>query len=125
MEQQTLADNTKRIAKNTFLLYVRMLFSVAVSLVTSRLILQVLGVENYGIYNVVGGVVILFTFLSSAMASSTQRFLTFELGCQNWERLRMVFSTSIWIHLLISLGILFLAETVGVWLFYQKLIIPE
>ena len=125
MEQQTLADNTKRIAKNTFLLYVRMLFSVAVSLVTSRLILQVLGVENYGIYNVVGGVVILFTFLNSAMASSTQRFLTFELGCQNWERSRMVFSTSIWIHLLISLSILFLAETVGVWLFYHKLIIPE
>ena len=84
MEQQRLADNTKRIAKNTCLLYVRMLFSVAVSLVTSRLILQVLGVENYGIYNVVGGVVILFTFLNSAMASSTQRFLTFELVFQNW-----------------------------------------
>ncbi len=124
MEQQTLSDNTKRIARNTFLLYVRMLFSVVVSLVTSRLILQVLGVENYGIYNVVGGVVILFTFLNSAMASSTQRFLTFELGRNNLGRLHTIFSTSIWIHLLISVCILFLAETVGIWLFYYKLIIP-
>ena len=117
MEQQTLSDNTRRIAKNTFLLYVRMLFSVVVSLVTSRLILQALGVENYGIYNVVGGVVILFTFLNSAMASSTQRFLTFELGRNNLGRLRTIFSTSIWIHLLISVCILLLAETIGAWLF--------
>lgn len=125
MEQQTLSDNTKRIAKNTLLLYVRMLFSVVVSLVTSRLILQALGVENYGIYNVVGGVVMLFSFLNSAMASSTQRFLNFELGKQNGERLRMIFSTSVWIHLSISLCILLLAETVGMWLFYHKLIIPQ
>lgn len=125
MEQLTHSDNTRRIAKNTLLLYMRMLFSVIVSLETSRLILQALGVENYGIYNVVGGVVTLFAFLNAAMASSTQRFLTFELGRQNWERLRMVFSTSIWIHLFISLCLLFLAETVGLWLFYNKLIIPE
>lgn len=70
--EQTQTDNTKRIAKNTLLLYMRMLFNVCISLVTSRLVLNILGVEDYGIYNVVGGVVMLFSFLNAAMASSTQ-----------------------------------------------------
>ena len=73
------ADN-KRIAKNTFLLYLRMLFNMVVSLYTSRIILKILGVDDFGIYNVVGGIIVMFTFLNSAMAASTQRFLSFELG---------------------------------------------
>ena len=116
--------NNKRIIRNTVMLYVRMLFNVAISLITSRLILNALGVEDYGIYNVVGGIVVLFTFLNSAMASSTQRFLTFELGKDEPENLNKIFSTSVLIHFAISLIIFFLAETVGLWLFYNKLIIP-
>ena len=123
--EQTQTDNTKRIAKNTLLLYMRMLFNVCISLVTSRLVLNILGVEDYGIYNVVGGVVMLFSFLNAAMASSTQRFLTIEMGKGNHSYLRIVFSTSTLIHLIISLMILFFAETIGLWLFYHKLIIPS
>ena len=119
------ADNRKRIVRNMLMLYLRMLFNVVVSLIISRLILNALGVEDFGIYNVVGAVVILFTFLNSAMASSTQRFLTFEIGRGNTERLQRVFSTSILIHALIAAIILILAETVGLWLFYSKMIIPE
>ena len=111
--EQTQTDNTKRIAKNTLLLYMRMLFNVCISLVTSRLVLNILGVEDYGIYNVVGGVVMLFSFLNAAMASSTQRFLTIEMGKGNHSYLRIVFSTSTLIHLIISLMILFFAETIG------------
>ena len=77
--QDTLVNN-KRIAKNTLMLYIRMLLIMVVSLYTSRVILQALGVEDFGLYNVVGGVVILFTFINNAMVTSTQRFLNFELG---------------------------------------------
>lgn len=117
--------NNKRIAKNTLLLYIRMLFLMAVSLYTSRVVLQALGVEDFGIYNVVGGVVAMFGFLNAAMSSSTQRYLTFELGRGDMSRLRTVFCTSVNIHALISLVIVLLAETIGLWFFYQKMIIPE
>ena len=120
-----VVDEKKRIIRNTLMLYMRMFFNILVALMTSRLILNILGVEDYGIYNVVGGVVTLFTFLNSAMASSTQRFLTFEIGKGNSQRLSDIFSTSILIHVLISVIVLFLAETIGLWLFYNKLIIPE
>ena len=72
--------NNKRIAQNTIVLYVRMIFMVIVSLYTSRIVLRTLGVEDFGIYNIAGGIVVLFSFLNSAMISSTQRFLNFELG---------------------------------------------
>ena len=75
-----ISSNNKRIAKNTILLYFRMLVTMAVTLYTSREVLAALGVEDYGIYNVVGGVVALFSFINSAMSTSTQRFLVFELG---------------------------------------------
>lgn len=118
-------DERNRIVRNTLMLYMRMFFSTLIALITSRLILDVLGVVDYGIYNVVGGVVVLFTFLNSAMSSSTQRFLTFEIGRGNQLRLRNIFSTSIFIHVIISIFVLVLAETIGLWLFYNKLIIPE
>lgn len=121
IEQQ----NNKRIAKNTLLLYFRMLFLMAISLYTSRVVLEVLGVEDYGIYNVVGGIVTLFSFLNSAMTTSTQRYITFELGTGNIERLKTVFSTSVQIHFLISLVVVVLAETVGLWLLINKMVVPE
>ena len=86
MSSQT-SDNNKRIAKNTLLLYVRMLFTMAVSLFTSRVILNTLGVEDYGIYNVVGGIVTMFSVLSGCVSSSTRRCITCELGKGSTERL--------------------------------------
>lgn len=109
------SENNKRIAKNTLFLYIRMLLIMGVTLYTSRVVLQVLGVEDFGIYNVVGGIVVLFTFVNSAMITSTQRFLNYELGRGNQEATQKVFSASITIHLGIALLTLLLAETVGLW----------
>ena len=117
--------NNKRIAKNTILLYVRMLFIMAVQLYTSRVVLNTLGVVDYGLYNVVGGIVTMFAFLNGAMVTSTQRYVTFELGKGNLQRLKEVFTTCVQIHLLISLIIIILAESVGLWFLYEKMVIPE
>ena len=117
-------QNNKRIAKNTLLLYFRMLFMMAVNLYTSRVILVTLGVEDYGIYNVVGGAVTMFSFINSAMTGSTQRFITFALGRGEEKELSKVFSMSVIIHGIISLVIILLAETIGLWFFYHKMIIP-
>ena len=121
----TTAENNKRIAKNTLLLYFRMLLTMVVSLYTSRVILQTLGVEDYGIYNVVGGVVTMFTFINSPMVTSTQRYITYALGKGNFDLLRKTFSSAIQIHAIISIIIIILSETVGLWFLYEKLIIPE
>lgn len=115
----------KRIAKNTLVLYVRMLFTMGISLFTSRVILQTLGVEDYGISSVVGGVISMFTFINAAMVSSTQRYLNFELVRGDANQLRSVFSTSLQIHALIALAIIVLSETVGLWFLIEKLVIPE
>ena len=101
-----------------------MLFTMLVSLYTSRVVLNVLGIEDYGIYNIVGGIVAMFSFLNGAMSSSTQRYLTFELGKENQCQLNKVFSTSMIIHGIIALAIILLAETVGLWFLHNKLIIP-
>ena len=119
------SEDNKRIAKNTLLLYVRMLFTMGVSLFTSRVILQVLGVEDFGIYNVVGGIVTMFAFINGGMVSATQRYITFEIGQGNQEKLQRVFTTAIQIHAIISLIIIVLAETIGIWFLYNKMIIPE
>ena len=107
------------------LLYVRMLFIMAVQLFTSRVVLNTLGVVDYGIYNVVGGIVTMFAFLNGAMVTSTQRYITFELGKGNLQRLKEVFTTCVQIHLIISLIIIILGETVGLWFLYEKMVIPE
>ena len=122
---QNQSANNKRIAKNTLLLYVRMLFGMLVSLYTSRVILQTLGVEDYGVYNVVGGVISMFTFLNGAMSSATSRYITFEIGKGNIEQLKKVFSTSLQIHAVIALLIVILGETVGLWFLMNELVIPE
>lgn len=122
---QNQSANNKRIAKNTLLLYVRMLFGMLVSLYTSRVILQTLGVEDYGVYNVVGGVISMFTFLNGAMSSATSRYITFEIGKGNMEQLKKVFSTSLQIHAIIALLIVILGETVGLWFLLNELVIPD
>lgn len=116
-----MSSNNTRIAKNTLFLYFRMLFTVVVGLYTSRVILQVLGIEDFGIYNVVGGVVMMFSFLNSGMVASSQRFISYELGRKNIGRLKKVFSTSISIHILLALLIFLLAETVGLWFLNARL----
>jgi O-antigen/teichoic acid export membrane protein len=118
-------NNNKRIAKNTFMLYVRMLLIMAVTLYTSRIVLNILGVEDFGIYNVVGGVIILFAFITGAMSSATQRYLNYELGKGDFDKLKTVFSTSIFIHFILSLIILIVGETVGLWFLENKMVIPE
>ena len=107
------------------LLYVRMLFIMVVQLFTSRVVLNTLGVVDYGLYNVVGGIVTMFAFLNGAMVTSTQRYITFEMGKGNMQRLKEVFTTCVQIHLIISLIIIILGETVGLWFIYEKMIIPE
>lgn len=118
-------SNNKRIAQNTLLLYVRMLFMIAVSLYTSRVVLNVLGVEDFGIYNVVGGIVTMLGFVQNSMAAATQRYLTFELGKNDMAQLSRVFSTAVVIHVIIAIGIILLAETIGLWFFMHKMQIPE
>ena len=102
-----------------------MILTMLVTLYTSRVVLQVLGVEDFGIYNVVGGVVVMFSFLNSAMSSATQRFLSFELGKNDMFQFNRVFSMSINIHALIALIIFVLAETIGLWFVNTQLVIPE
>ncbi len=119
------SQNNKRIAKNTLMLYFRMILTMLVSLYTSRVVLNTLGVEDFGIYNVVGGFVSMFGFLNSAMASATQRFLSFEIGKGDRDQLRNVFSMSVNIHFLIAFIILILAETVGLWFVNSQLTIPS
>ena len=123
MSNQT-SDNNKRIAKNTLLLYVRMLLTMAVSLFTSRVILNTLGVEDYGINNVVGGIVTMFSVLSGSLSSSISRFITFELGKGNIERLKTIFSTGVNIQLGMSVLIIIIAEAVGIWFLNTKMNIP-
>lgn len=116
--------NNKRIAKNTLLLYVRTLFIMLVTLYTSRVVLNTLGVSDYGIYNVVGGVVAMFSVISVSLSSSISRFITYELGHGDFDKLKRIFSTSINIQVGISLVILVLAEVFGVWFLNTKMNIP-
>ena len=123
MSNQT-SDNNKRISKNTIALYIRTLITLAVGLFTSRVVLNVLGVDNFGIYNVVGGVVGMFNIVTTSLSQSISRYLTFELGRNNKERLRVIFCTSVNIQILMSLVIVILAEAIGVWFLNNKMNIP-
>lgn len=118
------SENTKRIAKNTLILYVRTLFTMLVSLYTSRVILNTLGVSDFGISNVVGGVVGMFSVISGSLSSSISRFITFELGHGDINKLKRIFSTSVNIQIGIALIIVLLAECIGVWFVNHKLNIP-
>ena len=118
-------QNNKRIAKNTLLLYVRMFVLMAVNLFTSRVVLQCLGVEDFGIYGIVGSVVTLFTFLNSAMSGCTSRFLSFYIGRDEPKSVNKVFSASINLYLLVMLVIIFFAETIGLYVVNYVLNIPD
>lgn len=119
--------SNKRIAKNTIFLYIRMGLIMLVSLYTSRVVLAQLGIDDYGVYVVVGGVVSMFSFLNSSMTTATQRYLNYELGHpdSNIQKIRSVFSTSLTIHLVIALLVILAGETIGLWFVNNKLVIPE
>ena len=121
----TYQASTRRIAKNTLMLYFRQILILLVSLYTVRVVLNTLGAEDYGIYNVVAGVVVLFSFVNSAMASATQRFLNYSLGENNLKKTQEVYSSSLIVHLGIAVIFILLAETVGLWFVSNKLNIPE
>ena len=120
----TPTSNNKRIAKNTLLLYFRQILIILVSLYTVRVVLNVLGAEDYGIYNVTAGVVTMFGFLSSAMATASQRYFAFDLGKQDYEHLETTFSVTLQIYVLLAVVVVVLAETIGLWFVMNKLVIP-
>lgn len=115
----------KRIVKNTFFLYFRMLFTMLVALYTSRIVLKVLGIEDYGLYQTIGGIVGILSFLNGALANASSRYLTFELGKNNSDRLNKVFSTILSFHVLLAILVIVIAETVGLYCFFNVLNIPE
>jgi O-antigen/teichoic acid export membrane protein len=123
--QNSNAENNKRIAKNTLFLYFRSILTLVVGLYTSREVLAQLGVSDFGIYNVVGGVIVLFSFIQSAMNSATSRFFTFDLGKGDFEQLKKTFSLSIIIHIFTAILIFILGETAGLWFLNTQLVIPE
>lgn len=124
----TISDNTsntKRIAKNTLVLYVRMLFLMLVTLYTSRVILDALGIEDYGIYNVIGGFVTLFGLISAALSSACSRFLNFEMAKGDLCRQNVVFSTALTIQWTLAIVVFVIAEVIGVWYVNNVMVIPE
>lgn len=118
-------SNNKTIVKNTAFLYIRMFVTMIISLFTSRVVLQMLGVDDYGIYQAVGGIVGFLAFLNSALSGGTSRFLTYELGTGNKIKLSNTFSTTLSVHIIIALIVVTLGETLGLWYFNNKMVIPE
>lgn len=116
---------TKTIAKNTMLLYFRMILSMVVSLYTSRVVLRVLGVDDFGIYNIIGGVIVMFSFINTFLTSASQRYLSFSIAKDSVDETKKIFSTSLFIHIIVLLLFAFCAETAGLYLVYNKLVIPE
>jgi len=125
MSSNTYSSSNRRIAKNTLLLYFRQILIMLVSLYTVRVILEVLGVEDFGIQNVVAGMVTMFSFLSSSMASASQRFFAFDIGRNQKEKLKLTFNVTLLIYILISGIVLILLETVGLWFLHTQMVIPE
>lgn len=118
-------EKNKRIAKNTLLLYFRMFLLMAISLYTSRVVLQTLGIEDYGIYNVVGGIVAMFSLLSGSLSAAITRFINYEMGLGNPQKLNHIFCSAVTIQGLLGLLILIGAETIGIWFLNVKMNIPE
>ena len=122
MTEQISKDKT--IVRNAFMLYLRMFLTMAIGLYTSRVVLNTLGVEDFGIYGLVGSIVAMVGFLNSSMSGATSRFLTYELGKGNEKSLSDTFCSAMVVHIVIAIVIIILAETVGLWLLSYKLVIP-
>ena len=122
---ETATSSNKRIAKNTIYLYFRSFLMMAIGLFSSRVILQALGVDDYGLYGAIGSIVAMFTILNGVLATGTSRFLTFELGKGDKERLRKTFSAAFALHVALAIILFIVLETVGVWFLNNKMNIPE
>lgn len=127
-KDNTMSDNlsnNKRIAKNTLFMYFRMVFVMIITLFTSRINLQSLGVVDYGIYSVVGGFVAMFSMFSNALSAAIQRFVTYEIGQGNQERMKSVFATSVSIMIILALILMMLSDAIGLWFVNNKMVLPE
>lgn len=124
MSPTNISINNRRIAKNTILMYLRMLVTMVVTLYTSRVVLNTLGIEDYGIYNVVAGVVVLFSFINNAMSTGTQRHISYELGKID-GRVPRIFSACLRIHLVLAVLVVVLGEVIGLWFLNNGLNIPS
>ena len=122
MEQDN-AHKSRRIARNTLMLYIRMLFMMFIGLYTSRIVLQALGESDYGIYNVVGGVVAMFAIISGALNAAVSRFITFEMGKGGEAQLNKVYSTAVSIQLILAAIVVIIAEPVGLWFIENEMTI--
>ena len=121
----TETKDNKRLAKNTLFLYFRMFITLLVGLYTSRVVLNVLGVTDYGIYNVLGGIVATFATLNSAMSSTSSRYITYYLGRGDSGKLKQIFSTVTYVHVVIAIIVVLSCETIGMWFFYNHMTIPS
>lgn len=119
-----MTQNYKRIAKNTMFLYFRMIIIMVVSFYTVRVVLDTLGITDFGLYNLVASFVIIMAFLNNTLTSGTQRFLTFEIGKNDIAKLKKTFSTALLIHIALAFIILIIGETIGLWFLYEKMNIP-
>lgn len=117
--------SNKRIVKNTLMLYIRMILIMFITLYTSRVVLEVLGIEDYGIYNIVGGLVVTFSLLTNSLSSVGARYITFHLGSGDFDKLKSVYSNTVNIQIYLSLVIIVVAESLGLWFLNSKLNIPE
>ena len=117
-------NKSKRIAKNTFLLYMRMVIVMVITIYTVRVVIDTLGLEDYGVYNVVAGVIILLNCLNRVLSSATQRFYSYSIGINDVNYTRSVFSISINIYIIISIIVIVLGETIGLWFVNNQLVIP-
>lgn len=124
MSTQT-SDNSKRIAQNTIYMYIRMSITMLVQLYTSRVVLGNLGIEDYGIYNVVGSFIVAFTFISGPLGTATQRFMNFELGKKEKGRVNLIFNMSLYVYAVITLLLFLIIEIVGEWFLYNKMQMPD
>ena len=120
-----MQTSNKTIAKNTIFLYIRMMVTMIISLYTSRVVLKILGIDDYGIYQAVGGIVGFLSFLNNALGTGTSRFITFGLGEGDKNKLKKIFSTTLTVHICLAVFIVVLAETIGLWFLYNKLVIPS
>lgn len=123
MQDQVVGN--RLIAKNATMLYLRMFVTLAISFYTSRIVLKALGVSDYGVYNVVGGVIVMISTLTGALGGATSRFLTFALGKKDLDNLKLTFSTAFYIHLSLAVLFVVVAESIGVWFVNTQLVIPE
>lgn len=119
-----ISDNNKKIAKNTIFIYFRLFTTMIIGLYSSRIVLQVLGVSDFGIFSVVGGVLAMFTFITASLGAATSRFFNVEMGKEHGD-VNKIFNVNQLLHVVLAAIIFILAETIGLWYIYNKLVLPE